>query len=656
MDPLIGHSLGQYQILAEIGRGGMGVVYRAYDPRLLRPVAIKVLPPMLAFYDASFIQRFRQEGVLAAGLRHPGIVRIYDVGRERDLDFIIMEYLEGMPLDRWLESRSAVTPAATSPILRQVADALDYAHGRGVVHRDIKPANIMLGPDGRATLMDFGLVRALEGSSLTRTGVVVGTPEYMSPEQAMGGPVDGRSDVYSLGVVVYRMLSGRVPFAGSTPYAITYAHIHEPPPPLRRVRGDLPPAVEAAVMRALAKRPEHRYDRAGLLADAFTLAARSRKPVRRPHAVAERGSVESRQKEEAPGRLGAQDKTAASSPPAGSAPTAVSRWRDSGRALLERLSRRPALAVAALAVFLLVVVGLVARDDVSRRQSLSHTPASPSVSFRRNPLASDLFFVSDREETKWEVYRLGPDGQAARFTHTPGSGGSWSPVTGVGGNLFFTSNREDSKRELYRLDPSGQVLRFTHSPRSSESWSPAPGFSGDLFFTSDREEGKREIYRLDSAGRVARFTHTPGSDGSWSPAPALSGDLFFTSDRGEEKREVYRLDPSGRVDRFTYTPGSAGSWSPAPGLSGDLFFTSDREDGKPEIYRLNSDGKVQRYTHTPGKAGSWSPHLAADGSLLFVSDRGGRTQLYRLTQAGNPEPVAQEPGSSSWLGEWVQES
>jgi hypothetical protein len=274
-DSLVGQSLGKYRIQAELGRGGMGVVYRGYDPALGRPVAIKVLPLPLT-YDAQFVQRFHQEAVLAARLHHPGIVPIHDVGEQGGIHYIVMQFLEGMPLEDWLQRQGPLAPADIRPILRQVADALDYAHGRGVIHRDIKPANVMLGLDGRATLMDFGLVRAAEGTSLTRSGTVMGTPEYMSPEQALGEEVDGRSDIYSLGIVLYKMLSGRVPFARTTPYAITYAHIHEPPPPLREVRADLPVALETVVDKALAKRRDDRYPRAGLLADDFDAAATGR--------------------------------------------------------------------------------------------------------------------------------------------------------------------------------------------------------------------------------------------------------------------------------------------------------------------------------------------------------------------------------------------
>jgi serine/threonine-protein kinase len=279
MDLLVGQRLaGRYDIQAELGRGGMGVVYRGFDAMLQRAVAIKVLPREFT-YDPQFVQRFRQEAVLAAGLHHPGIVTIHDVGEQDGVHYIVMQLLEGVTLDAWLLSHGPMPLPQANHIVRQVAEALDYAHSRGIVHRDIKPSNIMVGPGGQATVMDFGLVRAGEGTGLTRSGTVVGTPEYMAPEQALGQPVDGRTDIYSLGVVIYKMLSGQVPFARSSAMAIAYAHVHEPPPLLREGRPDLPKSVEAVIFKALAKRPEERYQQAGQLADHFTVAMAGKMPT-----------------------------------------------------------------------------------------------------------------------------------------------------------------------------------------------------------------------------------------------------------------------------------------------------------------------------------------------------------------------------------------
>lgn len=277
---LVGKRLGKYEVQAEIGRGGMGIVYRGFDPMLQRPVAIKVLPPQLAM-DPGFVRRFQREAVMAAQLKHPNIVTIHDVGEHEEINFIVMEFLEGATLDRWLE-RGALSLDQVNRIVRQIADALDFAHKRGVVHRDIKPSNIMVSAEGHVTLMDFGLVRASEGAALTQTGAVMGTPEYMAPEQAQGTVVDHRADIYAFGIVVYRLLAGRLPFERNTTPALMHAHVYEAPPPLRQQRPDLPPALDAVVLKAIAKQPADRYQSAGQLARDFEAALGGKVPASAP--------------------------------------------------------------------------------------------------------------------------------------------------------------------------------------------------------------------------------------------------------------------------------------------------------------------------------------------------------------------------------------
>jgi serine/threonine-protein kinase len=244
----------------------MAVVYRAHQPSLNRDVAIKVLPPQLSF-DQEFVERFQREARAAAGLRHSNIVVIHDVGHEDGTYYIVMEYLEGRTLKQLVEQEGPLPPKRAAHIVEQVAAALDYAHQRGFVHRDVKPANIFVGPDDHVTLTDFGIAKAAsETQQLTRTGMLIGTPEYMSPEQAEGGRVDHRTDLYALGVVLYQMLVGRVPFRGTTPHATLHAVIYEPPPPPRQVNPRLSPALESVILRALAKRPDERFQTGKALA------------------------------------------------------------------------------------------------------------------------------------------------------------------------------------------------------------------------------------------------------------------------------------------------------------------------------------------------------------------------------------------------------
>ncbi len=274
LDPLISRTLGRYLIQAEIGRGGMARVYRALDTVLQRPVALKVLQPSLSA-DPEFSRRFEREAVTAANVRHPAIVTIYDVGEADQLRYIAMEYIAGRTLMEVLQERGRLGLPLTIAVLEPVAQALDYAHQQGMVHRDIKPHNIMVDIDGRVLLTDFGIAIGQNepGERLTRTGVFMGTPEYISPEQAQSQPLTGHSDLYSLAVVAYEMLSGQVPFGGGTAQQIM-AHAYHAPPPFTTMDSTQPPELNDVFNRALAKDPNHRFVSASTLVDALRGIAR----------------------------------------------------------------------------------------------------------------------------------------------------------------------------------------------------------------------------------------------------------------------------------------------------------------------------------------------------------------------------------------------
>jgi len=283
----IGH---QYTIEGEIGRGGMSAVFCARDNRLNRRVAVKVLPPELS-YDPAIRPRFTREAQTSAQLSHSHIVPIYDVGERDGIAYLVMAYVGGGNLGALLAREPRQPIEEVRRLTREIADALDYAHARGVIHRDIKPDNILLDAEsGRAMVTDFGIARAIEsGSRLTLTGIAVGTPTYMSPEQAVGErEVDGRSDIYSLGVLAYQMLTGRVPFAAGNSMALLLKHVSERPRPIAELRPDVPKALREAVERALMKAPEDRWPTAAALRDALASddsqaapwRAEQREPVR----------------------------------------------------------------------------------------------------------------------------------------------------------------------------------------------------------------------------------------------------------------------------------------------------------------------------------------------------------------------------------------
>src|SRR5262245_3395024 len=261
-----------YELDSEIGRGGMGVVYRARDKRLKRHIAIKVLPPELAFQSA-IRTRFLREAETAAQLSHPNIVPIYTVDEIEGLVFFVMAYVSGDNLAKRLHEKGVLNVEDVRRISREVADALAYAHERGVVHRDIKPDNILLdASSGRTMVTDFGIARAAsEGENrLTATGMAIGTPAYMSPEQAAGDrQVDGRSDLYSLGIVAYQVLVGEPPFGATSTPAMLVKHISERPTPVSQRRSDVPQGLARAVMMCLEKDPASRFPSAAAMVTAL---------------------------------------------------------------------------------------------------------------------------------------------------------------------------------------------------------------------------------------------------------------------------------------------------------------------------------------------------------------------------------------------------
>lgn len=285
----------RYEIDSVVGEGGMAKVFRGTDNVLGRTVAVKVLGSQFA-RDETSVTRFRREAQSAASLNHPNVVSVYDTGSDDGVHWIVMEYLEGRTLKEVIGDEGPLDPERATTIARDVALALSTAHERGLVHRDVKPANIMITPSGETKVMDFGIARAVTSTgdpTLTRTGFVMGTAAYLSPEQAEGKPVDARSDIYSLGCVVYEMLAARPPFHGDSPVAVASKHLSEEAEPISRFNPTVPPQVEEVVARAMRKNPDQRYQDAREMADDLgravtgelpegAAAGAATEPVRRP--------------------------------------------------------------------------------------------------------------------------------------------------------------------------------------------------------------------------------------------------------------------------------------------------------------------------------------------------------------------------------------
>ncbi len=601
---LIGRTIGSYQIVEELGRGGMAVVYRAYQPSLNRHVAIKILPPQLGF-DQQFVDRFLREARAAASLRHPNIVVIHDVGREpaqeQDIFFIVMEYLEGRTLRQLVEEEGPLHSKRAALIVEQVASALDYAHQRGFVHRDVKPANIFVGPDDHVTLTDFGIAKAAsETQHLTRTGTLMGTPEYMSPEQAAGGDVDHRTDLYALGVVLYQMLIGQVPFRGTTPHAVLHNVIYEAPLPPRQVNPNLSPALEGVILKAIAKQPEQRFQRGSELSRAVRQAL-----------------------------AGAAPAGARVPPP----PPPIQR---AGAVPAARGSRSPLpwILAAIAAVLVLIIGGLVLL--------LSGGDDGPEP----QPSATQAAAGASPEATWTALLPEPPAGTDAAPGPTPEPGASLPPATDPGlpppptetaappspvppvpaGRLAFSSNR-DGGPEVYVLDmDAGTLLRITNN--SADDWLPdwSPGGSR-LAFTSART-GSYDLWvsQADGSGQELWV-----GTGAWDEYARWAPDgqrLSFSSTAktdGVENSEIFVRQPDGSLVRVTNSRAEDqwADWSP----DGRLAYTEGfKADSDWDIYVVNADGSGRAAwldEPTCDVQPTWSPDGQWIAFLRIVADTNG---------------------------------
>jgi serine/threonine protein kinase len=277
-----GQMLGPYRIITQIGKGGMANVYKAYQPSVDRYVAIKVLPSQLA-ESQEFATRFHQEARIIAKLEHPHILPVFDYGESDGVAYFVMRYLEAGTLRDKMEAGRPLPLNDIDRIFTQLAEALSYAHSFGIIHRDLKPANALIDSHGNIFLTDFGIAKLMESASprLTQTDAIMGTPAYISPEQAQSQPVDQRSDIYSLGIILYEMVTGRVPFVADTPLAVLFKHISDPLPLPSLVKPDIPPSIEKVILKALAKDPKDRFSTADEFVAAWKRALEEKETIQR---------------------------------------------------------------------------------------------------------------------------------------------------------------------------------------------------------------------------------------------------------------------------------------------------------------------------------------------------------------------------------------
>jgi len=403
-----GSKLGRYRLVEPIGAGGMASVYRAYDPTLDRHVAIKILAPDLA-RDETYRLRFQQEARSLAKVDHPNLVSIYAVGRESGVSFYAMELVNGLPLSKILSARGHMPPDEALSVFCQFLQGLAAAHDAGIYHRDVKPGNIMIGKAGRVLLMDFGLARRAEGQTLTVAGSVLGTPEYMSPEQACGGRADERSDLYAAGVVLYEMLAGAPPFRGPDTISILRQHVESPVPPISDFVVDLPAPIEAILGRLLEKKPEARYPLvAALVADLAAVAPDERTQQRTcREMMSALSDLVSRATRQSAAVANASEFETFGDASASSANEAASQAALSRNRRKRARLRIVAVVVAAMIVLLLIGHALLRRGGEQPPGGDSPTPVVPEISWRVR-LRNGETFSGRADRTR---LGSGPDGR-----------------------------------------------------------------------------------------------------------------------------------------------------------------------------------------------------------------------------------------------------
>ncbi len=642
MNDLNNKSIGRYQLLEQTGSGGMAIVYKALDTRLDSLVAVKVLRTerlSLEILDRT-LKRFANEARSVARLTHPNLVKVMDYGEDDGRPYLVMPYFSGGTLKEMMGKPIPWRDAVE--LLLPIAGALDYAHSQQMIHRDVKPSNILLTDRGHPMLSDFGLAKMMEEpglSSLSSTSGVlgVGTPEYMAPEQ-WSGKVSPQTDIYSFGLVLYELITGRKPYEADTPADLHIKQFIETVPVPSQFISDLPAEVEETLLKALAKKPEDRHESMGQLStklknllqtgqsaqDAVEMERRAAEITAREQA--ERDALE-KVKQEAIEKEKLRRKAL------------LAFWKAKIATMISKAG--PSLKWVGLLVVILMLVWTGIRTVIIFR---SRVPSVMSLFSANN---QEGFYFTSSRDGKIDIYALDASKEVVRLLSTDRKGGSWSPVPDGTGNVYFTSDR-DGKTDIYALNAKGKVTRLLNADRRGQNWSPAPDGFGNLYFTSD-QDGKTDIYVLTANGKVTRLLKADRPGENWAPAPDGFGNLFFTSDH-DGKTDIYVLTEKGDVKRLLNADRQGDNWSPVPDGRGNLYFTSEH-DGKTDIYSLTAKGKVTRLLNADRQGENWSPVPDGNGNVYFTSDPKGYPEIYFLNTKGDVTLIdAPKSSSKGWTG------